>query len=738
MSTTEPQGVGDAHVAGLAEAVLDAEAERERLQTEAQEQVLFPDDLLPGVGSEQITLRDGLKVGGMATFIVLLLLNSLDELESAALGVLAPDIRDSLNVSNGTIVFLASAASAFLILGAVPMGLLADRVRRPPVIGWASLVFGVFVAACGFVTSAFQLFFTRLGVGIAKANTGPVHGSLLADTYPIGVRGRISSLTFTAGQLTAALSPVLVAGIASLAGGRDGWRWPFILLGVPIALVAWLAFRLPEAPRGQFEKKDVLGEVIEDEKPAPISMEASFARLKQVKTLRTVVVAFSALGFGLFSRGVLANLFLKEEYGTKTLERGVLGTIGGIGLILALPLAGRAYDARFRRDPSRALRLLGLMILPAAVLLPAQYFMPNAILFTIVGIPQGIMLFIALTMVGPVLQSIVPYRLRGMGGALGSIYIFLIGATGGAVLAALLSDAIGPRGAVLVISIPSTVIGGYLIIRSSQFIRNDLSLVVAELQEELEEHNRQLAEPDTIPALQINHVDYSYGPVQVLFDVGLEVRRGEILALLGTNGAGKSTVLRAIAGLGTPSRGVVRLDGRNITYTTPEQRAHLGIHILIGGKGVFSAMTVRDNLEMSGYIYRKDEADFEGRIARALELFPALAEKQGQAASTLSGGQQQMLALAMTLLHDPKILAIDELSLGLAPLLVQELLGVIERLKSEGMTIILVEQSLNVALSVADRAVFLEKGQVRFSGPAAELADRDDLARAVFLGTEGG
>jgi ABC-type branched-subunit amino acid transport system ATPase component len=336
------------------------------------------------------------------------------------------------------------------------------------------------------------------------------------------------------------------------------------------------------------------------------------------------------------------------------------------------------------------------------------------------------------------LQSVVPYRLRGMGSALGAIYIFFIGATGGALLSGLLTDELGARTAVIVIVVPSTIIGGLLILRGASFIRNDLSLVVAELREEMAEHTRQQESPTEIPALQVADVDFSYGPVQVLFDVGFEVKKGELLALLGTNGAGKSTILRVIAGLGTPGRGVVRLNGRNITYTTPEQRAKLGIRILLGGKGVFPAMTVHENLEMAAFVYRGDDADFRRRLDRAYDLLPALAKRRRTAASQLSGGQQQMLALAMTLLHDPEVLAIDELSLGLAPLVVQELLGVLERLKAEGMTIILVEQSLNVALSVADRAVFLEKGQVRFEGPAAELADRDDLARAVFLGTEGG
>ena len=169
------------------------------------------------------------------------------------------------------------------------------------------------------------------------------------------------------------------------------------------------------------------------------------------------------------------------------------------------------------------MRLIGILILPAAVLTPVQYFMPNPVLFALCGIPQAVMLSAAFTMVAPVLQSVVPYRLRGMGAALGSIYIFFIGATGGALLAALLTDAFGVRTAILVLVIPSTIIGGFMILRSSTFIRNDLSLVVEELREEMEEHQRQLQSPELIPALQVNDIDFAYGPVQVLFDVGFEV-----------------------------------------------------------------------------------------------------------------------------------------------------------------------------------------------------------------------
>ena len=225
--------------------------------------------------------------------------------------------------------------------------------------------------------------------------------------------------------------------------------------------------------------------------------------------------------------------------------------------------------------------------------------------------------------------------------------------------------------------------------------------------------------------------------MQILFDVSFEVRRGEVLALLGTNGAGKSTLLRVVAGLGSPSRGVVRLDGRSITYLSPEVRSRLGIHMLPGGNGVFRDMTVRENLEMAIYNYRADRADMERRIEAALELFPELAPRTSELASALSGGQQQLLALARTLACEPEILIIDELSLGLAPIMVERLVETILRLKEQGMTIIVVEQSLNVATAIAERTVFIEKGQVRYDGPTAELVERSDLARAVFLGADG-
>ena len=728
-----------AGAASLAATVLEEEARREAQQ--AASEVLFADNLLPGVKSEGISIRKGLAMGGGATtFVVLLLLASLDELQTAAITVLAPDMRDTFGVSDGTITFIAASSSAFVVFGAIPMGWAADRMKRVPIIGWSSVFFTFMVFLSGLAPNAFAFFWARFGVGIAKANTIPVHSSMMADTYPIGIRGRLGAIGGGSARLVAVLSPVLVGAVAVAANGPgevDGWRWAYYLFGIPVALLAIAAFFLKEPPRGQWEKIDVLGESFVEEDPLPVSLDAAFSRLMQIRTIKTVVVGFSALGFGLFTVPVLESLYLEERWNLDPLDRGITITVGGLFAVLGLLYVGPKFDRLWREDPTRSLRMVGICIGVGTLFKPIQYAVPNVPLFITFGVPQTVLFIAAFAMVGPLMQSIVPYRLRGSGTALITLYIFFIGAAGGGLISLLFTDAWGPRTTALVLSVPTSILGGWILYRGARHIRHDLSLNVQELLDEQDEEKRR-HESGEIPALQVNNLDFCYGPVQVLFDVGFELRKGETLALLGTNGAGKSTLLRVISGLGTPRRGVVRLGGRTITYTSPQLRAALGVHQLPGGKGVFPGMTVHQNLTMGAYIHRRDRDDVTGRIDRVLELFPDLAQRQGQVAASLSGGQRQMLALARVLLHDPEILLIDELSLGLAPTVVQDLLVIIERLQEQGQTIIIVEQSLNVALAVADRAIFLEKGQIRFEGPAQELLERDDLARAVFLGKEGG
>lgn len=236
------------------------------------------------------------------------------------------------------------------------------------------------------------------------------------------------------------------------------------------------------------------------------------------------------------------------------------------------------------------------------------------------------------------------------------------------------------------------------------------------------------------PILACRDIQVRYGQVQVLFGVDLDVHDQEIVALLGTNGAGKSTLLRAVTGLTPPFAGTVELDGTIVTGIDPAEVAARGVGFMPGGRAVFPGLSVQENLELAGWLYRGDRPRLEAAIEEAVVLFPMLRARLGERAALLSGGQQQMVALAQTLVAKPRVLLLDELSLGLAPVVVGQLLDVVRQLRDDGLTVVLVEQSVNVALDVADRAVFMEKGEVRFSGPAAELRDRDDLLRSVFIG----
>jgi ABC-type branched-subunit amino acid transport system ATPase component len=220
----------------------------------------------------------------------------------------------------------------------------------------------------------------------------------------------------------------------------------------------------------------------------------------------------------------------------------------------------------------------------------------------------------------------------------------------------------------------------------------------------------------------------------VLFGVDLEVGEGEMVALLGTNGAGKSTVLRAAAGLLPATGGSVSLDGADLRDVPTDRIAASGFALMPGGRGVFPTLTVDENLRLATWLLRSDAAAAAGAREEMLNLFPVLRERLGIMAGNLSGGEQQMLSLAMAFVTRPKVLCIDELSLGLAPTVVAQLCERVRAIHAAGTTVVLVEQSVDVAMMLAERAVFLEKGEVRFEGPTADLLDRADLLRSVFIG----
>jgi len=335
------------------------------------------------------------------------------------------------------------------------------------------------------------------------------------------------------------------------------------------------------------------------------------------------------------------------------------------------------------------------------------------------------------------LAATAPPEMRTICFAMFGVYSLVFGGFAGSVIVGAISDAIGGLHGIVVsltIIAPVCLVGGFLLILGSRSVKRDITLVIEDVIERYTEGKRR-QEGGAIPALQVHNLDFYYGTNQVLFDVNLEVEQGEMVALLGTNGAGKSTLLRAVSGLSHPHRGVVRIFGMNCTYLEPEQIIDQGVALLVGGKMTFPGLSVRDNLRIGGHTMRRDRAKSAAALREALGVFPELADRIEQPAGTLSGGEQQMLALARVMMTRPRLLLIDELALGLAPMTVDRLMGMVRRINEEGATVILVEQSVNRAMSLAQRCFFMERGEIRFDGPTAELMQRDDLLRPVFLGT---
>jgi branched-chain amino acid transport system ATP-binding protein len=233
--------------------------------------------------------------------------------------------------------------------------------------------------------------------------------------------------------------------------------------------------------------------------------------------------------------------------------------------------------------------------------------------------------------------------------------------------------------------------------------------------------------------LKLESVSISYGAIQAVCDVSIDVPRGEVVTIIGANGAGKSTLLKSIVGLEPVAGGRIYFDGQDITTTPPHRRTGMGVALSPEGRGVFSDQSVRDNLLLGAYSKKSDSARTEQKIEQFFAMFPRLKERQEQLAGTLSGGEQQMLAIARALMSEPKLLLLDEPSLGLAPLIIRDIFNTIRALRETGLTILLVEQMANQALGVADRAYVLETGRITLQGKGSDLLN-DPKVRAAYLG----
>ncbi|MFD1702583.1 ABC transporter ATP-binding protein [Methylopila henanensis] len=235
------------------------------------------------------------------------------------------------------------------------------------------------------------------------------------------------------------------------------------------------------------------------------------------------------------------------------------------------------------------------------------------------------------------------------------------------------------------------------------------------------------------PLLDVSGLAAGYGDLTVLAEVDLQVRAGEIVALIGSNGAGKSTLLRALSGLVSPTAGGIRLDGADVRAAASRDLVGLGLVHVPEGRRLFASLSIADNLRLGAYARRDGRAAIARDVARMYELFPRLAERRRQDASTLSGGEQQMCAIARGLMARPRLLMIDELSLGLAPNVVEDLVETLRRVNGEGLSLLLVEQDVVTALELSSRAYVLDQGRIVLHGASVDLA-RDPSVRKAYLG----
>ena len=232
--------------------------------------------------------------------------------------------------------------------------------------------------------------------------------------------------------------------------------------------------------------------------------------------------------------------------------------------------------------------------------------------------------------------------------------------------------------------------------------------------------------------LEVQSVSSGYGEVQILWYSSLKLEQGKLTSLVGSNGVGKTTLLRTIVGLLKPWQGSVTFNGEDVTRMSAHAKAVRGLVMVPEGRQLFTDMTVYENLEMGAFT-RRAKANFDRNLERAYDMFPRLKERRAQKSGTLSGGEQQMLAVARGLMAEPDVLMIDELSLGLAPLLVLDLFQILQRLKAAGLTMLLVEQNVQMALAISDYAYVLADGRVELEGPSRELA-KNEQVRAAYLG----
>jgi ABC-type branched-subunit amino acid transport system ATPase component/sugar phosphate permease len=652
---------------------------------------------------------------------------------------LFPLLKQEFGLSDTALGALSGSYLVVVTLGTVPFGILADRRRRTRIIAWGTAAWGLTMIWTGLARNYASLLASRMVLGAWDPCDNPTSQSLLADYYPVRQRTKVMSV-YQIGSICGIFAVPIAAAMAE----EWGWRSAMFFFSIPAFIVAVLAWRLPEPVRGEMDRRygNIEGGItipsVYDEMPA----RQAYGHILRIPTYTSMLVSngVGALFFG--GSGAWLATFL-VRYHDMTLSQAATATLVFAlgGLIGALSSGQIADYLAFKGMRSARLAVAGVGRVATVPLLLVAFSVPN------VGVMLVLFTIGVVTMVAPVppinaaRADVLHPSLRGRGTSLDAVVQALCGAAS-PILFGILADVFSLRSAFLILA-PAIGIAGLINLAVSlpAYNRDE-----RRMREQLVEEARaagphviaaeasHTVEPDPDTILQIEGVDLSYGPIQVLFDVSAAVPRGGCHALVGRNGVGKTTLLNCIAGLIEPQSGRILYDGVDLVGVPPEQRVKLGITLMAGGRSTFPSLSVLDNLWLGTYTHAGDDKLFRQRLDAVLHVFPALANRLGQQGGTLSGGEQQMMALARSLMAGPRLLLVDELSLGLAPLVTRELLGVVRRIRDLGTTVVIVEQSVPVAMEVADTVLFMEKGEVRELGPAEPLRDGEHLVQLMMSG----
>jgi ABC-type branched-subunit amino acid transport system ATPase component/sugar phosphate permease len=640
-----------------------------------------------------------------------------------------PFVFVALGLTGQQVATLGTITALVMVASALVMSYIGDRLPRLGLIGVATALYaGTFFAFGYSQTFAMFVLFTLLSNLFGGLSVlGPANMSLLSDFYPPEVRGRAYAWSANL-SLGLAVPLAFAAGFIATEVGVSG----AFFVGGGVALVgAFSLLSLREPQRGRWDRirLGATEEVASREVRRP-SLVESLRIVQSVGTLRRICYAnawLSACGL-VVAPAITVNAI--RVTGTSFWIQAVMAAGTTVLGMVSFLIGGYVSDRYLNERPHLVLPVLGWI------------YIFNLSIFVVIGLVRVPWLIIVMTFVSALVgqipttgqqvltSQVTPANVRTFGIAFPQLY----GVLGLIVLLPFLYVLPHGLSTVFILAAILGVPGALLYLTAKVDVERDMQS--ARLAVLAEQQAADAAAAGTTKLLVARGVQVAYDGVQVLFGVDLDIDDGELVALLGTNGAGKSTLLRAFAGLAEPNGGAIYLAGRDTTHAPPHELAALGVVSMPGGKGVFPTMSVRDNLRAAGWSLAADEASV--RIHAAMDFFPRLRERQDTAAGNLSGGEQQMLALAQAMVMKPRLLLVDELSLGLAPAVVEELLQALVRLHEAGTTIVLVEQSVDLALSVAKRAVFMEKGEVRFDGPAEELRRRPELLRSVYIkGTRG-